>query len=246
MLGSVVVYSGLIVAFLGFVCIVKPISLLRIHTRRRALAIFGAGLALAFIGLVLPAPESRIRRVETRLDEFAPVWQFHEVHTMHVNAPPARVYEAIRQVRADEIALFRTLTWIRRGGRELPEGILNPGDRASLIDVATRSGFIYLANDPPHELVVGTIIAAPRGMRGTLTPDLFRRTLAPRFTLASMNFVVRPDGTGSIVSTETRIYANNDAGRRRFAAYWRTIYPGSALLRRMWLRAIARRAEGAA
>jgi hypothetical protein len=243
MLGSVVVYSGLIVAFLGFVCIVKPISLLRIHTRLRALAIFVAGLALAFIGLVLPAPESRIARVETRLDEFVPVWQFHEVHTMRVNAPPARVYEAIRQVRADEIALFRSLTWIRRGGRRLPEGILNPGDRASLIDVATRSGFIYLANDPPRELVVGTVIAAPRGMRGTLTPDLFRRTLPPRFTLASMNFVVRPDGTGSVVSTETRIYANNDAGRRRFAAYWRTIYPGSALIRRMWLRAIARRAE---
>ncbi|HYW41393.1 MAG TPA: hypothetical protein VE959_00970 [Bryobacteraceae bacterium] len=29
-----------------------------------------------------------------------------------------------------------------------------------------------------------------------------------------------------------------------FAAYWRMIYPGSALIRRMWLRAIKRRAEG--
>jgi len=30
--------------------------------------------------------------------------------------------------------------------------------------------------------------------------------------------------------------------RRRFAGYWRIIYPGSALIRRMWLRAVARRA----
>jgi hypothetical protein len=237
MLGSAIVYSGLIVAFLGFVGIVR---------RRRTLVVLLAGLALAFIGLVLPAPDSRAGHIGTQLDHFAPVWQFHEVHTMRVEAPPARVYEAIRQVRADEIALFRTLTWIRRGGRELPEGILNPGDRASLIDVATRSGFIYLADDPPRELVVGTVIAAPPGMRGKLTPDVFRRTLPPGFTLASMNFVVRPDGTGSIVSTETRVFANSDAGRRRFAAYWRAIYPGSALIRRMWLRAIARRAEGTA
>lgn len=244
MLGSVVVYSGLIVAFLGFVCLVKPIRRLRIHTRRRALTIFACGLALAIIGFVLPAPESRVARSETHLDEFAPVWQFHEVHTMRVDAPPERVYEAIRRVRADEILLFRTLTWLRRGGKPAPENILNAGNRASLIDVATRSGFIYLADDPPRELVVGTVIAAPRGTRGTLTPDVFRTNLPPGFTLASMNFLVRADGTGSMVSTETRVFANNATERRRFAAYWRTIYPGSALIRRMWLRAIARRAEG--
>ena len=239
MLGSAIVYSGLIVAFLGgFICILKK------RLRRRALPVFAAGLALAFLGLVLPAPDSRVGHVSTHLDHFAPVWQFHEVHTMRIEAPPARVYEAIRQVRADEIALFRTLTWIRRGGRDLPEGILNPGDQASIIDVATRSGFIYLADDAPHEMVIGTVIAAPRGTRGQLTPDLFRRTLPPGFTLASMNFIVRPDGTGSIVLTETRVYANSPAARRRFAAYWRAIYPGSALIRRMWLRAIGRRAEG--
>jgi hypothetical protein len=234
MLGSVIVYSGLIVAFLGFVGIVR---------RRRTFVVLLAGLALTFIGLILPARDSRVGHVGTHLDHFMPVWQFHEVHTMRVEAPPERVYEAVRQVRADEIALFRTLTWIRRGGRELPEGILNPGNRASIIDVATRSGFIYLADDPPHEMVIGTVIAAPKGMRGKLTPDVFRRTLPPGLTLASMNFIVRADGTGSIVSTETRVFANSPATRRRFAAYWRVIYPGSALIRRMWLRAIGRRAE---
>jgi len=33
--------------------------------------------------------------------------------------------------------------------------------------------------------------------------------------------------------------------RMRFAAYWRVIYPGSALIRVMWLRAIKQRAEAA-
>jgi hypothetical protein len=57
-----------------------------------------------------------------------------------------------------------------------------------------------------------------------------------------MNFRVSPDGPhASIVSTETRVFAGSAPTRRRFAAYWRVIYPGSALIRRMWLRAIERR-----
>jgi hypothetical protein len=58
-----------------------------------------------------------------------------------------------------------------------------------------------------------------------------------------MNFRVTPDGAGgSMVSTETRVFASDASARRRFAAYWRLIYPGSATIRRMWLRAIERRA----
>lgn len=236
MLGSTVVYSGLVLAFAGLVWLLRR--------KRGALAMIGGGLAITIVGMLLPARESRVARVESRLDEFIPVWQFHEVHSIRIDAPPARVYEAIRRVRADEIALFRALTWIRRGGRELPESILNAGDEASLIDVATRTGFIYLADDAPRELAVGTIIA--RSQPRELTPQLFRETLPPGFTLAAMNFVVHPDGTGSRVTTETRVYSNSDAARRRFAAYWRAIYPGSALIRRMWLRAVARRAEARA
>ena len=183
----------------------------------------------------------------TRLDEFAPVWQFHEVHSIHIAAQADRVFDAIKQVRADEITLFRTLTWIRRGGRPLPPSILNAGSREPLLDMAIKGGFVCLADDRPREIVVGTVIAAPPGQRGTLTPDLFKAALPAGFTLAAMNFVVTPDGPdAAIVSTETRVFANSPSARRRFAAYWCVIYPGSAIIRRMWLRAIARRALGSA
>ncbi|MCA1563325.1 MAG: hypothetical protein LC804_24755 [Acidobacteria bacterium] len=46
------------------------------------------------------------------------------------------------------------------------------------------------------------------------------------------------------LSTETRIWATDESARRRFGMYWRVIYPGSALIRRMWLRAIRKRAMG--
>jgi hypothetical protein len=48
---------------------------------------------------------------------------------------------------------------------------------------------------------------------------------------------------GSTVATETRVHANSPAAGRRFGIYWRLIHPGSDVIRRMWLRAIALRAE---
>ena len=148
-------------------------------------------------------------------------------------------------MRADEISLFRALTWIRRGGRPIPEGILNAGDREPLIEVATRTGFVALADDRPREVVIGTVVIAPPGTRATLTPESFRKDFEQGVAMAAMNFLVVADGPdASFVSTETRVFANNDASLRKFAAYWRVIYPGSSIIRRMWLRAIKRRAIG--
>jgi len=190
MLGSAVFYFGAIITVTGLALIVRPMPRLRVATRSRGLMVACAGSLLASVALLLPASESRLNQKKTRLDEFAPVWQFREVHTVRVNAPPAGVFAAIKQVRADEIAFFRTLTWIRRGGRPLPPSILNAPADQSLIDLATSTGFIRLAEDVPRELVIGTVIAAPRGARGELNPTVFQQPLPPGFILATMNFLV--------------------------------------------------------
>jgi hypothetical protein len=237
MFGSAIVYTGLLLTFAGALRLLRP-------NRRRALWLLGGGVTVTAAGLLLPAPDSRVTRVESHLDTVMPVWQFDERHTLHIDAPPARVFAAIEGVRADEITLFNTLTAIRRGGRELPESILNAGHRKPLLEVATSSGFVRLAYDAPREMVIGAVVVRPRRFARTMpTADTFRHPLPPGFAIAAMNFTVHPDGTGSLVTTETRVFANSPRARRRFAAYWRTIYPGSALIRRMWLRAIARRAE---
>jgi hypothetical protein len=243
MFGSAIVYLGFVLTAAGTILFIKPIERLHVTSRSQALAIAGIGAMLVGVAFLIPASQSGVTRIETRLDEFVPVWQFSERHTIRIAAPPERVFDAIRNVRASEISLFNALTWIRRGGRRAPESILNAGVSAPLLDVATRSGFIYLADDAPRETVVGTVVVAPPGGRGALTPEMFKSRLAPGFALAAMNFLVMPDGqNASIVSTETRVFANSTAARRQFAGYWRVIYPGSALIRVMWLRAVRRRA----
>ena len=61
---------------------------------------------------------------------------------------------------------------------------------------------------------------------------------------AAINFAIEPAPFGCrFVTTETRIFAADAGMLGQFAAYWRVIQPGSALLRRSWLDAIRRRAE---
>ena len=247
MIESVLLYTGLAVAFAGLVSLALPLRFLRIRTRRTAMIVFLAGMLLAIVTLALPVREKRVAHTATALDRFMPVWQFDERHTIHVDAPPERVFEAIRGVRACDIRLFRTLTTIRRFGRPGPESILNAPADQPILDVATRTSFVLLADEAPRELVIGTVVIAPRPRAAApnqITEDLFTKPLRPGVALATMNFLVTPDdGRGSIVSTETRVFANSKPAERRFAIYWRFIRPGSDIIRRMWLRAIARRAE---
>jgi hypothetical protein len=211
---SLMLWGALMLVLAGIVVLI----------RKRRPWILLIALALIGVALLWPASLQQTSSSASDLDRIMPRWQFDERHSIHVDAPPARVYAAIRAVTADDIRFFRTLTAIRRFGRPLPPGILNANNEP-ILDLATRTSFRWLANDPPGELVVGTRIA-------------------PR-TLAAMNFLVTPDARGgSNVSTETRVHAATGPDARAFAVYWRIIRPGSDIIRRSWLRAIKRRAEG--
>lgn len=97
MWGSAALYSGVVVLFVGLALTLRPIARLRVRTRGRALAIACAGALVAAAAPFAPAFDARVATVSTALDEFGPAWQFHEVHTRRVSAPPERVFEALRQ-----------------------------------------------------------------------------------------------------------------------------------------------------
>jgi len=250
MLGVVVVYLGLVAAFLGGLSLLRRLPFLVIRTRRQAALVLVLGFMVFVIGESLPAREARVITPRTQLDQFAPVYQFSEFHSLRIEAPKEQVYRALKLVTADEIAWFRTLTWLRRFGRPGPESILNPPPHVPILDVAARTSFLLLADESNREIVLGSLADAPHGWRpsGKPTPDGFRAlfvtTITPGFASVTMNFRIEDAGPAAcILTTETRIYATDASTRRRFARYWRVIYPGSALIRRMWLRAVARRAE---
>ena len=239
------VYAGLIAVGIGLVSLVRPLRFLGIRSRQQALLTVCLGMAAGAAGMTLPVPEERVASPESLLDHFVPVYQFSEFHSVQVVASRDRVYRAIKQTTAGEIFLFRTLTYIRRFGRPGPEGILNASENRPLLDVATSTSFLKL-EEPEKEIVVGTVVIAPPGWQPRPNPvaEDLKSLQQPGFALAAMNFRVEPAGPGAYtVTTETRVYATDATACRKFARYWRVIYPGSALIRRMWLRAIKTRAE---
>jgi hypothetical protein len=137
MLGVVVVYLGLLAAILGGAYLLRPVTFLGIGGRRQAALILALGLVAVVIGESLPARETRVATPRTQLDQFAPVYQFSESHSIRISASKEWVYYALRLVTAEEINFFRTLTWLRRFGRPGPESILDPPAHVSLLDVAT-------------------------------------------------------------------------------------------------------------
>ncbi len=249
MAGVVIVDLGLAGMVVAVLSLIRPLAFLGVSDRRLAALLLIASVAVAIIGASLPAREVRINSPQCELDGFFPAYQFHEFHSVRVAAPRERVYRAVQEVHADEIFLFRTLVWMRRFGRPGPESILNPPPGKPLLEVASRTGFLPLAEEPNREILLGMLAAAPQGWRRAAKPTIegYRNLLNSRpdgFAFAGINFRLEECGANcTLLSTETRVFAADVSTRHRFARYWRVIYPGSAFIRRMWLRAIAKRAE---
>ena len=246
---SFFVYLGFVVGAAGLVSVLAPLRFLGIRHRGVGLLLLLNGLLVTGIALTRPADEVTVASPGTRFDEFAPVYQFDEAHMIPVHATPQRAFRAVMDVTAAEIPLYRFLVWVRRGGASGPESILNPPDNVSLITVALRTTFLKLAEVPDRELVMGTVVLAPPGVRLALgsDPGSFKTLSQPGYAKATIGFQVEPAANGwCLVRTRTRVYATDPASRTLFARYWRVIRPGSELLRQMWLRAIKVRAEAPA
>jgi hypothetical protein len=166
----------------------------------------------------------------TELDRVFPEWHFRERHATRVDASPERVFAAVRQVTLAEMGVFRVLAWLR--------GIRAPVDRP-VVEFATSGAWSELAHEPGSELVLGAV-GQPWRLRGgdSLAAD-FATFDRPGYAKMAINW--RLEGTR--LSTETRVFLTDDASRRAFRRYWLVIRPFSGLIRRVWLRAIKRRAQ---
>ena len=214
MAASLAWYIGWMLAAAGVLLTMRPWRLVGAPTRRRALLVFVSGLGLAATAVIyVPAPTHAPTPAGTLLDPWLPEYQFSEAHQSDVHASREQTYRAIIEVTPDEIALFRTLTWIRRLGRSSGAGILNPTRGASILQTALKSGFQILAEKSNEEIVLGTFVAAPRSVHGRdWTPADFLAIDRPGFVKATMNFRLRA-GDLTRVFTETRLDRPGDCAR---------------------------------
>jgi hypothetical protein len=168
----------------------------------------------------------------TLLSEVLPEYDFRERHARRVDAPPERVFAAVRELSADDTPVVRFLFRLRglRGDATRP-----------IFDQMTRFGFEVVAEEPGRELVVAAI-GQPWKLRGGGRPRGvdFRTFSEPGYAKMALNYRLE----NGVLTTETRVRLTDADARRSFRRYWLVVRPFSGLIRRAWLRAIVRRASG--
>jgi hypothetical protein len=165
------------------------------------------------------------------LDDVLPEWHFRERHRRHVSAEPERVFAAVRQLTLAETPVAAVLVRLRG---------MHPERDLPIFDEMRRVGFEVEAEEPGRELAFAAVGQPWKVRGGERRRGVDFRTFAePGFAKMAFNF--RLDGP--TLSTETRVLLTDERSRRAFRRYWLVIRPFSGLIRRAWLRAIARRAE---
>jgi hypothetical protein len=182
-----------------------------------------------------------------QLTKVLPEFEFSERHERHVAAPPDRVYRATRDLRVAQVPILRLLMALRWlpaivTGDKRP---LSPG--ATAVDEAVQFGFVVAwdrVGDGYGFVGIGRYWRLDSGIRQISGLDEFLDFSEHGFAKLAVGVAVEPDGSDQArVVTETRVATTDASARRRFAPYWRLIQPGSAMIRRGLLGAIAAEAE---
>lgn len=241
---SYLAWIGIVAALAGLAALVRPLRVLGVRTRWHALGVTLCGASLAAAAVLWPASVRRSAQPQQRLDSFLPEYQFSEHHEVRVHAPAAAVVRAIREVSLADMPVAVALLRIRAAASGQFAGAAP--DTRPVLDTMLQpgSGFLALDVSDPAEFVYGMVGFVHKPKPPITTPEGFTAFVEPGGLRVAFNLRVTPE-QGDVVrlSTETRCLANGDEARRTFAGYWRIIYPGSAIIRRVWLDAIAARAE---
>ncbi len=180
------------------------------------------------------------------IESIIPVHDARTVQQRVVDADPRVVYGAIWQ--ADLMSSRSARTLITAAG--IPELIAArlrhqtrpPGAEphwrlAQALD--DDSPWILVGERPGAEVVLGLLWTPPAGGT-TCAPEEFTEFRRSGVAKVAWSLAVVPYGSGSVLLTETRTLALDDAARQRFRALWPLIGPFAGIARGAMLRAIAR------
>ncbi len=106
---------------------------------------------------------------------------------------------------------------------------------------------MLLGEDPGSEIVLGIVgrFWTPRGGLVEVGAEDFPSFDRPGYAKAAWNFHLEPRDAVTLLSTETRVAATDDAARRRFRTYWALVRPFSGLTRSRALAVMKTEAERA-
>ena len=181
------------------------------------------------------------------LDELLPAPHFRERHERRIAAPPAAVWQAVQDLRLGDLALSRALMAIRL----LPARLAGRSEASRMVaGRLLEDGPVPVLAEAAERAVVAGGVMQPWKLTGgedppALDAPALQAFAEPGWVKTGFDLVIEPDGSGTRLTTETRVTATDPRTRARFGLYWLFIRAGSGLIRHDMLRAVARRAEAA-
>ncbi len=185
------------------------------------------------------------------IDDVLPMYEFGDRVGVELQARPAQIFEALKEVTLAEMPLAKTLGELRYLPARLTGRMRVSADDVPFMNLVLGKGTIVLAEEPQREIVTGTIGKFHNLLDQQVVPirdaDEFYRFDDPVYQKLVMSIRVREADTAGVyrLELEHRTHALSPSARRRFAGYWLIIRPGGAFVTKLLLHAVRRRAEAA-
>jgi len=244
-------WTGAIVMLTGLISLIHPLAFLFIPDRIIGGWVIAGGALISILSLLWPVREAHATTSGQEIDTLMPVYSFSEFHEVQITVSPERVKQTLKVTGVKDIPAAHLLMKIR--------GIA--GDDVDMSDRAAncQAGPETFSTPDFHFFAVGqaefiTVMIlkssfATGNSNSPAPPEItsleqFRSFNDPGYVKVVMNFrFISDDAQKTILTTETRVRGITPRDSRIFSRYWRIIYPGSAIIRRVWLDTVKNKAQ---
>lgn len=235
-------WIGAILALVGIAALVKPLVFLFVFDREIATVVLCGGILMSIISIYWPVQVYH-SQTNMKLDVLLPGYSFNEYHEVRINASPEEVKHALQTTGVGDIPAIHLLLKIRG----IENKNLNHKETSSqpAQKIFSTPDFNFFVADSTEFISVMILKASAKTPPPEVTTvEQFMAFNEPGYVKVAFNFrFISLENGQTLVSTETRNYAMTKEDQRIFGRYWRIIYPGSAMIRRLWLDTLAEKAE---
>lgn len=244
-------WIGVILFMVGVISLIHPLDFLFISNRTIAIGVVLCGILISVSSLFWPVKLEQSPTKDQQLDGLMPVYTFNELHDVRIKASPDEVKEVFRVTGVNDIPIVHLLMKIRG----IADEDVDLSDRASnnLVgsDTVSTPDFNFFVVSPDEWITVMILksVIITNNSNQPAPPEIstleqFRTFNEPGYVKVAVNFrFISTNSNETIVTTETRNNGITSKDNRAFGCYWRVVYPGSAIIRRVWLDTIKKKAE---
>jgi len=244
-------WIGVILTFVGIVSLVYPLKFLFILNREIAVFVLFSGILISTISLLSPVKKHYSPTSNQKIDDLMPDYAFNEIHEVEVKASPEKAKQVLQTTGVKDIPAARLLMKIRGiadDDVDMSDGAANNIAGSDTISTPDFNFFVVSPDEWITVMILKSVIITNNSHQPE-PPEItsleqFMEFNEPGYMKVAVNFRFIPNGNdNTILTTETRNYGITPKDSRTFGYYWRIIYPGSAIIRRVWLNTIKNRSE---